>query len=127
MNKEEKIYINLIDGINVLVPVKALKIDNDYYKIINNHFFDNGDTTSIWEFFCDDIVKCKLVKDKKIAYKLIESNLLNRHLYTLIFNIVSNHRTKNIIKINNLDLINLGKIPQSTHPIFKKWLFSNQK
>lgn len=127
------IYITLLEGTSVLVPVKARKINQNIYEILENDSFDSNDATSIWEFFPGDLVECRKDKDVDsneeltVASKLIESRFPNRNLHSLVFQIVKSLgkleqeyllHFKDEIKILCTD----SPITQSNHPIVKKWV-----
>ncbi len=66
--KTTKIYIRLLEGPEVLVPVEAELMENNNYKIVSNEILDiEEDATSIWKFFPGDIVKCVNRKGDLIA------------------------------------------------------------
>lgn len=51
---EQIIYVKLLDeGTIVYRPVKALRLDNDLFKILDSPLADE-----IWEFQFNDIVHC---------------------------------------------------------------------
>jgi hypothetical protein len=52
-----KIYVHLIDGTDVWVPVEAKEIGEDQYEILDNVEYDDLDTSELFEFFPGDIVK----------------------------------------------------------------------
>jgi hypothetical protein len=61
------IYVQLLDeGIEVYRPVKAIKIDKNIFKIMEQNTHDDES----WEFNEGDIVNCKLRNGVLIALKL---------------------------------------------------------
>ncbi|MFN5848806.1 MAG: hypothetical protein ACK43K_09965, partial [Chitinophagales bacterium] len=60
-SKLVEIFVKLIDGTQVWVPLKAKHIKDFEFIIIENTYLDlNMDFTSVWEFFPQDRVKCFL-------------------------------------------------------------------
>ena len=129
-----KIYIRLIDGALVFVPVAAEKISEDEFRILTTEELDlDNDATAIWEFFPGDIVKCK--KDLKrnfiVADKLISSDFPNRRLHQLIFKIVESLgqlKPEDLEEFNQeiRKLLNKSyKLTQKKHPLVKAWIERN--
>lgn len=72
----QKIYIRLIDGTNVWVPIIAKLIQGDQFKILENPEYDDLETNELYEFFPGDKVELEqhVFKDGskgKVAKKLI--------------------------------------------------------
>lgn len=63
---EVNIYIRLLEGAEILVPVPAISHGNDIFEVKDNQYLDlEDDATSIWEFFPGD--KVKVVEKKEIV------------------------------------------------------------
>lgn len=56
----EKIYIHMIDGTNIWVPVDALRQADNQFLVQTFDDFDPDDTSIIPQFIPGDIVMCKL-------------------------------------------------------------------
>ncbi|MCP3659255.1 MAG: hypothetical protein GY830_02635 [Bacteroidetes bacterium] len=142
--KKEIIYIKMLEGIEVLIPVEAKLISKNLFEIIENRDIDlESDATSIYEFFPGDIVSCietnskEYFKDQKkdlnfffLANKLISSNFPNRKLYELIFIIVKRQGEVRIeeleeYKENIHKLCTDKSIFQRNHPVIKAWIEEN--
>jgi len=100
----QQIYVRLIDGIEVFVPVVAKLLDGDLFEIMEIPSFDLNDFTSIWEFFPGDVVRCetKTFSDGSsglLANELISSTFPDRKFQELIFLIVY---SQGKVKIENL-------------------------
>ena len=52
----EKIYIRIIDGTDVYVPINARKIRNNEYEILYDKEYECEETNYLFEFFSGDIV-----------------------------------------------------------------------
>lgn len=92
-NQMQQIYVRLIDGVEVFVPVVARQLDEDVYEIMEIPSFDLDDFSSIWQFFPGDVVRCekKIFHNKNfglLANELISSTFPDRKLHELIFLIV---------------------------------------
>ena len=127
LNQDNQIYIRLLEGVEVLVPVKATLIESSLFRITENQYLDFEDETSIWEFFPDDVVECEFVNDIWIARKLVESSIPDRELYQLIFHIVDRFGNVEIDESNQIkDTINelhrRDDIIQKQHPVVENWL-----
>jgi hypothetical protein len=128
----ETIYVRLIEGVSVLVPVKAKPLGGETYLITENDLLDlENDATSIWEFFPGDVVRCTVEGNLVAAKELLESDFANRQLYTLLFRIV-----ESIGKLSQKEKIEFREaieelckrrsaITQSRHPIVDQWLENN--
>ncbi len=127
LNQDNQIYIRLIDGVEVLVPVKAISLESNLFRIIENQDLDFEDETSIWEFFPDDVVECEFTSDIWIARKLVESSIPDRELYQLIFHIVDRLGNVEIDESSQIkdtidELYRRDDIIQKQHPVMKNWL-----
>ena len=59
----EKVYLKLLDeGVDVYTPVNAEKIDNFFYKILDDDRKAYEKFLEKWEFKTGDIVRCKTKK-----------------------------------------------------------------
>jgi hypothetical protein len=117
----------LLEGVEALVPVKAVLIESNLFRITENQFLDFEDATSIWEFFPDDVVECEFDNNIWIARKLVESSIPDRELYQLIFRIVDRLGNLEIDESNQIrdtinELYRRNDIIQKQHPIVKNWL-----
>ena len=127
LNEVVEIYVRLLEGGEVLVPVKAVCIEANLFRIIENQYIDQEDATSIWEFFPDEIVECELKDDIWIAKKLIESSMPDRNLYRLIFRIVESAGNIEIkesdeMRESSKELFKRDDIIQKQHPTVKRWM-----
>lgn len=129
--KRSTIYVRLLEGTETLVPVDAYDMRDGTFKIIENEYIDlNSDATSIWEFYPGDVVKCVSEDNYFIANELVNSNISNRKVYSLIFYIV-----RNLGKVSLDDLKGFEEevkilcidedIFQRNHPIIKSWIEKN--
>ena len=129
----EQIYIRLLEGTQTYVPLKARRMPDGSYKILDNPYLQlEDDITSIWEFFPGDVVQCRKEDNDLIAYELLASSFKNRRLYQLIFSIVLNQGDLSLVELDTFkdDIVKLCRarnIPQKDHPVVKKWLLSTCK
>ena len=105
----QQIYVTLIEGTLVFVPLDARMVDVNTYEILHNPILQlESDATSIWEFFPGDIVTVgtrtigartgekRLFRKRRVetgtdiilAMELVSSTFPNRKLHQLIFLIV---------------------------------------
>jgi len=56
----DKVYIQLIDGVTVWVPINVHKLDENEYLILPNNEFDENDPMYLCEFIPGDIVALDL-------------------------------------------------------------------
>lgn len=130
-NKERTIYIRLLEGTETLVPVTAISLDDNLFKIKENKYLDlKEDISSIWEFFPTDVVKCTKRDGNFVAFELVESTFSDRKIYQLIFLIVKSlgEITHSRLRGFESEIQRLCKdkeIPQREHPIIKEWLVRN--
>ena len=127
----DKIYVYLIDGTGVYVPIETEKISDDVYRITDISSIDiENDHTAIWKFFPGDIVKVKHHEgmDIMLADELIESTFPNRRMHELIFRIVesfgdlTDEEEKEFAEeLEDLKSPNC-KVLQKKHPTVQKYL-----
>lgn len=134
MLEETEIYIKLLDGTSVLVPVKAQQIDDEKYLIKKNDYWDDEDFTAIWEFFPGDLVRVTKKDDLLIADCLIEysTSISKRKLKELMFLIVDSMGEIPFSKIAGMkaEIIALCKeseLNEQKHPIIENWIANNRK
>ncbi len=94
----ENIYVELIEGVETLLPVKARKLrqaeNEDYavYEIMENREFDPEDYTSVWEFLPGDTVLVKENYDKNGPYlravERISAKHPDRSFYQFLYDLV---------------------------------------
>ena len=125
---EANIYIKLLEGAEILVPVPAISHGNDIFEVKGNQYLDlEDDATSIWEFFPGDMVKCLKPNKSWIASELLGSTFPNRKLYQLIFLIVESLGKISLDQLqgfeNELQRLCVDRtITQRQHPVIEKWL-----
>ena len=81
----KKIYVTLIEGTIVYVPVDAIQLNGNNYRIVANEHEDSADTTLIWQFFPGDVVRCSEKDGNLHAVELITSDVPMRKMHELIF------------------------------------------
>ena len=74
--KKEKIYVHVIDGTDLWIPISAKKVKESRYEILKDKEFDEMDTGTLMEFIPGDIVELgqhrfKNGKKELVAKKLI--------------------------------------------------------
>jgi hypothetical protein len=122
------IFIRLIEGTVVLVPVKAKPMRGNLFEIIENPVIDlENDITSIWEFFPGDIVRVESFENGLIAKELVNSTFPKRKIYELIFKIVYSVGDITLEKVadykEEIDVLQkCNDIPQKNHPLIQSWL-----
>lgn len=125
----DKIYVELIDGVKCYAPVKARKINNRKYEIVENDIYDFDDINTIWKFYLGDLVICEEREGLLYAIELVSSSLSNRDLYSLCYDIVESNgllselfyqRNKNIL----INLKNSLGFPYKNNPIVSEFLQS---
>lgn len=129
---ESKIYVKLIEGVEVKVPVKAVQLEDSTYKIIEIEEYDEKDWTAVWEFLPGDIVKCSSESYGILARSLVDSNHPNRKLYQLMFVILESGGEIKLDELGELrkevdELCVTTKILQKKHPGVARWLLKNYK
>lgn len=131
MQEDETIFVRLIDGIEVLVPVKGTRVSEDSYKILDNPYLDLEDETSIWEFFPGDTVYVSARENRTVAEVLLEKSqqIPNRDAYELVFEIVSKRAHLERVDLSHLmsasEKVCRGLIPQTKHPYVQAWISEN--
>jgi len=74
----EQIYIQLLDGTTVLVPVNAIKLLNNQYEILDDKEFTGYfDSSDIYEFYPGDIVELEQHKFSDGKTGLVATKLIN--------------------------------------------------
>jgi hypothetical protein len=94
----EKIYIHMIDGTDIWVPVDALRQADNQFLIQTFDDFDPDDTSVIPQFIPGDIVACKPTKEKefKTAQSLIKPSHNNDKNYIeFLYKTVTGDKLKN--------------------------------
>lgn len=133
--KEQTLYVRLLEGTETFVPCIGFRKSDLTYEIIENPYLDlDEDATSIWEFFPGDIVRCeKKELDILVAVELIESKMVNRKVYSLLYRIVFS-----LGELKSSDLVGYEAeykmlcdgeldIRQKDHPIVAGWIQRNCK
>src|SRR5580658_3967742 len=135
-----KIYVRLIDGVEILAPCDAKYIGGEKFEIIRTENLDlDTDATSIWEFFPGDVVKCEPYEGQskfntfginKVARQLISSIFPNRKLHQLIFLIVRSFGKITLDELKGFEpeikqLCNDKGVCQRNHPVIESWLLKN--
>jgi hypothetical protein len=74
----DKVYIHVIDGTDVFIPVDARKVASEQYQLLNDEMYADGDPNCLFEFFVGDMVEVEQHRfaDGKygfVAKKLIQS------------------------------------------------------
>jgi hypothetical protein len=54
--ESETVYIRKLEGTEVWIPVRAKRIDDSRYELLDNEEFHNIDDTDVLENFAGDIV-----------------------------------------------------------------------
>lgn len=94
METDNKIYVDLIDGTNVWVPIKTKKLDDSKFLILEIDEFDKSDTTRLLEFFPGDTVEIAEHTFMNgevgmIAKKLVEpSTLPSRKYFDFLYKVL---------------------------------------
>jgi hypothetical protein len=126
------IYIRLIDGTSVLVPVEARQLGEQIFQITDNDYLDlENDDTNLWEFFPGDVVNCKFQDDLIVAEQLLESSFPHRNFHAVLFRILDSDG-----KLNEVETVRFQQeikillerkslVSQSEHPLIKKWITEN--
>ena len=127
----EDIYIKLLEGTETWVPVPAIRRGDNIFEILENQYLDlDGDTSSIWEFFPGDTVRCTRQGNDLMALELINSIFPNRKMHQLIFQIVSSSGEITLGQIRGFEdelkqLCSDNAIVQKRHPVVMNWLNKN--
>lgn len=134
MVTETEIYIKLLEGGSVLVPVKARQITDEIFLITKNDFWDDEDFSSIWEFFPGDLVRVIKKDDHLEADGLVEysKSIPERRLRELVFLLVNSMGKIPFAKLVDMKaeitaLCKEDKLHQQKHPIIKNWIVKNCK
>jgi hypothetical protein len=53
----QKIYVHLIDGTDVWVPINVKQIQGNQFEILENKIYSETDTDELFEFFPGDVVE----------------------------------------------------------------------
>ena len=127
------IYIRLLDGTSVLVPVEARQLDEQTFQITDNDYLDlENDDTSLWEFFPNDVVKCKSQDDLIIAEQLLESSFPHRNFHAILFRILDSNGMLSEVETAKFQqeikvlLERKSPVSQSKHPLIEKWIMENK-
>ncbi len=69
-----KVYVRLIDGVGVFIPVEARFISHDVYQLMSDHEFDYEDDAVLFDFGSQDAVN---TEEKQLGRLII---LVNKNL-----------------------------------------------
>jgi len=122
------IYIPLLDGTKILVPVSAELLQNEQFKILDIPELDiENDSTSIWGYFPGDIVKCMEIDKSLVATELLNYSFPNRKLHLLLYAIVESNGVLDVGAIKEYSdeiriICKKASFPQLNHPIIKQWM-----
>jgi hypothetical protein len=101
----EKIYIHMIDGTDIWIPVEAEKLNHNEYLIGSFSDFDPEDASVIPQFIPGDIVSVELKQDKasdgvNVAKSLVRaSSHKDKKYFNLLYRILVNNKPKDKIEI----------------------------
>jgi|GEM_PF-6293669 len=125
------VFIRVLDGTEVFVPCLAENLSDDIFKVIENKYFDNDDFTSVWEFFIGDTISVQEQNGDLYAKKLIDSNIKDRSVFSLIFELVHSDGKLSLEKestySNEISTLRSESFASNykRHPIIKRWLADN--
>lgn len=94
-NREEIIYVQMVDAVDCWVPVEAQKFENNHYLILENDDCYAGilEFGELFEFFPGDIVEVidhswSYGKNVKLATKLVKASTYpERKLFDFLFKV----------------------------------------
>lgn len=102
-----KILVKCIDGVELLIPINAIKISEKIAEIVEDENFTSNDFSEIFEFYTGDIVEIEEKENSIFATKLKKNgNYKNRSLLNFMFNILQeNFRINNDVYNSNIEEI----------------------